>query len=319
MNEDRNINSHAVTQARAARPTRRIAAVLGFLLKAEADAIFRQQPFETMDGADHLQLWREYEQNRQHLPPLTTGELSALPSSLNPLVEQVKARKTYREHYEAVADYSFMAAPVGCLLSPQWYADLDFIDEIASQLATEMSADQQLLFAMSEGRVTEPIVTGNQVYFTSPRRDLYAQPVPVVREVSAGEFEIVIRAASRPNYIQVAAIGERLLLVNGVHKVCALMKMGYENCMCVVRSAHNLAEVGLNPQQSSLFREPVFQSQRPALVADFLNPLTAAPLRMRAMFQVLQVATTVGTITVPAMPKSPERPSTGSGGDSLPP
>jgi hypothetical protein len=32
------------------RPTRRVAAVVGFLLKAEVDAIFQQQPFETIDG-----------------------------------------------------------------------------------------------------------------------------------------------------------------------------------------------------------------------------------------------------------------------------
>lgn len=303
MSNGDNREASLSSEGRPVRPTRRIAALLGFLLKVEADAIFRQQPFETVDGGDHLELWRQYEQNRQQLAPLTRGELSVLPGSLNRLVEEVKTRRTYREHYEAIADYSFMAAPIGCLLSPQWYADLDFIDEIASQLTRDMSLDQQFLFAMSEGRVTEPIVTGNQVYFTSPRRDLYAQPIPIVREVGAGEFEIVVRAASRPNYIQIAAIGERLVLVNGVHKVCALMKMGYQNCICVVRAAHNLAEAGLNPQQTTLFRDPIFESQRPALVDDFLNPLTAAPLRMRAMFQVLQVSTSVATITVPALPK----------------
>lgn len=38
-------------QVRTIRPTRRVAALLGFLLKAEVDAIFQQQPFETLDGA----------------------------------------------------------------------------------------------------------------------------------------------------------------------------------------------------------------------------------------------------------------------------
>jgi hypothetical protein len=193
-------------------------------------------------------------------------------------------------------------APIESLLSPQWYADLDFVDDIISQLTKKMNLEQQLRFAMSEGKITEPIVTGNQVYFTSPRRDLFAHPIPVVRETGEGEFEIVIRAASRPNYIQVAKIGQRLVLTNGVHKVCALYKIGYKKCICIFRSAHDLTELGLNPLQTTFFRH--FESQRPALVTDFLNPLTAAPVKMRSMYQILQVSVTTGTITVPALPKS---------------
>ncbi len=33
------------------RPTRRVSGLLGFLLKAEVDAIFQQQPFETESRA----------------------------------------------------------------------------------------------------------------------------------------------------------------------------------------------------------------------------------------------------------------------------
>jgi hypothetical protein len=219
------------------------------------------------------------------------------------LIQAIKGRGTYKRYYEAVADYSFMAAPIASLLTPQWNADLDFVDEIACASSREMNIEQQLLFAMSEGKITEPIVTGNQVLFTSPRRDLFAHPVPTVRETGEGEFEIVVRAASRPNYIQVAVVQNRLFLTNGVHKVCALHKMGYSHCVCVVRQINDLAEAGVDQRQSSLFRDALFKSGRPALVTDFLNPLTAAPLKMRAMYQVLQVTFNVGAITVPALPK----------------
>jgi hypothetical protein len=47
------------------------------------------------------------------------------------------------------------------------------------------------------------IVRGNQVIFTSPRLDLNAVPVPDVRDVGDGELEIIVRASSRPNYVQV--------------------------------------------------------------------------------------------------------------------
>ena len=49
---------------------RRFGVLLGFLLKVEADAIFRQQPYETIDGSDPLELWRQFEGKRVELPPL---------------------------------------------------------------------------------------------------------------------------------------------------------------------------------------------------------------------------------------------------------
>jgi len=291
-------------QTRIVKPTRRFGVLLGFLLKAEADAIFHQQPYETMDGSDPLELWRQFEGNRANLPSLGPAQLEVLPGSLDSLVQAIKGRGTYKQYYEAVADYSFMAAPIASLVTPQWNADLDFVDEIVCASSKEMSIERQLLFAMSEGKITEPIVTGNQVLFTSPRRDLFAHPVPIVRETGEGEFEIVVRAASRPNYIQVAVVENKLLLTNGVHKVCALHKMGYSHCVCVVRQVNDLAEAGVDQRLTTLFRDAVFKSRRPALVTDFLNPLAAAPLKMRAMYQVLQVTFNVGAITVPALPKN---------------
>ena len=291
-------------QTRIVKPTRRFAVLLGFLLKLEADAIFHQQPYETIDGSDPLELWRQFEGRRVDLPPLEAAQLEALPNSLSTPIQAIKGRETYKQYYESVADYSFMAAPIASLITPQWFADLDFVDEIVSASSKNMNIEQQLLFAMSEGKITEPIVTGNQVLFTSSRRDLFAHPVPTVRETGEGEFEIVIRAASRPNYIQVAVVGNRLLLTNGVHKVCALHKMGYTHCVCVIRQVNDLTEAGIDQRQTTLFRDAVFKSGRPALVTDFLNPLTAVPLKMRAMYQVLQVTYNVGTITVPALSKN---------------
>ena len=285
------------------RPTRQVGALLGFVVKAEADAIFRQQPFETADGTDPLELWRKFELQRQTLPPLGAAEAEALPGSLKSAIDLIRKRQTYKRHYEAVADYSFMAVPINALLTPQWHADLDFVGEIAATTGIHMTQEEQLFFAMSEGKITEPIVTGNQVWFTSPRRDLHADSVPVVRETGEGEFEIVVKAASRPNYVQVAVLNNRLFLTNGVHKVCALNKLGYSHCICVLRKANQVAELGIDPHGTSLLRDQVFLSPRPALVSDFLNPLAAAPLKMRPMYQCLQVAVSVGMIQVPALMK----------------
>jgi hypothetical protein len=144
------------------------------------------------------------------------------------------------------------------------------------------------------------VIAGSQVIFSSARRDLHADQIPVVREPSPGEFEIVIRASSRPNYICVAEIGSRLLLMNGVHKVCAMAKSGHLIVPCLLRNISRIEESGLM-LQTSLFRPDLLESARPAQVIDFLSNGVAIPLRLRSMHQMLRVGIGVDVATIPAI------------------
>jgi hypothetical protein len=283
-------------------PVRKINALLGFLQKMEVDAIFKQQPFETIDGSDPLKLWHQYNAKVSKLPSYQTQDVETLPTSLNAKVEEIKTRTTYKKHYEPLGSCSFVLAPIESLLSPQWYADMEYVDELSSQINKKMSLSEQLSFALSEGRITKPIITGNQVVFLSPRPDLYADQIPTVRETKSGEFEISVNAARRPNYIQVAKLQGRLFLVNGVHKVCAFYKKGLTKVPCVYRAIHSLEESGINPKGTTLLNPSVFDGKRPALVKDFLDSNLAVQLRMRSTYQVLQVNINVGTMKVPALP-----------------
>lgn len=289
-------------KAEVSKPTRRVAALLGFLQKAEVTNIFQQQPFDTGNGISPFDLWRKGDKARQGLPPVRKGTTRDLPSSVKPLIEDVKNRLTYKQAYETVADYQFQIVPIEALLAPQWYADLEYIDEISVGLKKGMNEEELLRFAMTEGKVTEPIVQGNAVAFTSPRRDLNVVPIPRVRETPEGDFEISVRAGSRPNYVQVAEVAEfggRLLLANGVHKVCALYRLGYKECVCLLRKVPTLRDAGFDPNSLGLFAH--YQSPRPPLVIDFLNPNLASELRMRPMYQVLQIAINAGLTSVPAL------------------
>ena len=158
--------------AEISKPVRRVAALLGFLWKPEVDAHFKQEPFETIDGANHLDLWTEFDSKRAALPALATKTPAALPATASATIEEVKSRATYKEHYEALANFEFVSVDIETLLSPQWFADLDYIDEIAAKIPNAMSTEDMLRFSMSEGKITQPIVTGSTVHFTSPRRDL---------------------------------------------------------------------------------------------------------------------------------------------------
>jgi hypothetical protein len=281
------------------RPTRAVSALLGFLLKAEVDAIFRQQPFQTTDGTDPRVVCREFNERCRKLTAVATREVKSLPESLLPAVQEIRARKTFKAHYEAIAEYTFALAPIESLVVPQWYADLDYIDELATLINPRSTLEDQLAFTMPEGRILAPIVAGNEVIFASPRRDLFADPIPTVRETEGGDIEIVVRAASRPNYVQVVKLGNRLLLSNGVHKVCAMYRAGFTHCPCVFRTVNRFEETGLIPW-GAFQNETIAGGGRLAMVTDLLNPQVAVPLKMGSSYQIMQITVNVGEMSVPA-------------------
>jgi hypothetical protein len=288
------------------KPTRKARLLLGFLAKGEVDAIFKQNPFEIPEtDGDPIQLWRRSADAVAGLPltPPVPG-IEVLDNGALPIVEEIKARPTYRKHYESFADYQFCMVPINSLLAPQWLADMDYIDELSRRISSDAGIEEQIRFAMAEGVITEPIIAGPQVIFTSQGRDLHAEQIPSVRQVGTGEYEIVVRASSRPNYIQAVAIGNRLLLTNGVHKVCALALKGYTRVPCVLRSISRIEESGLN-LQTTLFRPDLFGGARPAQVVDFLNEDVAVSVLMRSMHQVLTVGIGIGIMQVPAVSQLP--------------
>jgi hypothetical protein len=288
------------------KPTRKAKVLLGFLLKGEVDAIFKQNPFEIPQrGGNAIEFWRRSADAVARLPfTPTVAQIDVLDNTAPQIVDEIRARPTYRKHYESVADYQFAMAPIDSLLAPQWLADMDYVEELSGRISANASIEEQIRFAMAEGVITEPIITGPQVTFTSQSRDLHAEQIPSFRQIAPDEFEVVVRACSRPNYVQAAQIGNRLLLINGVHRVCALFLRGYTHSPCLLRRINRIEESGLN-LQSTMFRPEVLGSSRPAQVIDFLNDDVAVPIAMRSMNQVLTIGIGIGMLQVPAISQSP--------------
>jgi hypothetical protein len=276
--------------------------LLGFLLKGEVDAMFKQQPFELPGGeTDYFNSWRKSSDAVRRLSPTPSGvDVGVIDETQCHAAREVKSRPTFARYYEALDDYQFALVPITGLLTPQAVADFDYIEELAGQISVSSSLDDLVRFTMADGHVTQPIVRGAQVIFNSVRPDLHADQVPVVREVGQGDFEIVVRANSRPNYVQVAVIGNRLLLINGVHRACALYLRRHERVPCLLRKLSRIEESGLN-LQTSLFRPELLNGVRPAQVIDFLDHTVAVPLKQRAMHNVLRVGIGVEMMQVPAI------------------
>jgi hypothetical protein len=302
------------------KPTRNVKAVLGFLVKAEVDAIFKQQPFELPDGIrDPFAVWRASSEAVRNLRPTPNDlEVRILEEKDFQALKEIKSRSTFARYYEAVDDYQFALVPIHGLLTPQWFADFDYVNELASQVDETSSLEDLLRFTMAEGFVTQPIVNGAQVVFSSVRPDLHVEQIPGVRGVGPGEFEIVLRAGGRPNYIQVAALGNRLMLTNGVHRVCALYFRGHARVPCLIRRVSRIEETGLN-LQTTLFRPELLNGPRPAEVADFFDTRVAVPLKMRSMYHVLRIGIGIEAMTVPAIPAPEAAPKKQAAGPNKDP
>lgn len=279
-------------------PTRRIAGLLGFLLKHELDFKFKSEMSQS-GGSNPVDLWREYDKRRRGLPAVPPGVMEGLPKELDDAVRQIRMRETYRRYYESFADFVFGLAPIESLLSPQWYLDLDYVNELGEQVKPGMTLERQLLFAMSENKIARPIFNGKQTVFTSPRRDLYADTISEVRTVGDGEFEVVIRAGGRPNYIQVAQLGNQLILTNGAHKVCAMYMAGFRFVPCLLRVVNTFEEMGLEPW--GWFRPQTIGTARQAAVTDFLSPGVAIEMSRRSTYQTLFITINTLTLDVPAV------------------
>jgi hypothetical protein len=107
---------------------------------------------------------------------------------------------------------------------------------------------------------------------------------------------------SRPNYVQVAVLRDKLLLTNGVHKVLALIKRGYTRIPCVWHRIDRVEEAGVGVLPPFYVEQRVV-TNRPAAVVDFLNAAVAVPLNMRSMYQVMRLAIMSEQFQVPAIPE----------------
>ena len=83
------------------RPTRKVKLLLGFLVKGEADAIFKQNLFSIPQGdADPIQLWRRSFDAVRSLPITPqVPEIRILEEAESRTVEEVRARQTFKKHY----------------------------------------------------------------------------------------------------------------------------------------------------------------------------------------------------------------------------
>lgn len=300
---------------------RTIATLPGFLPKRHAWQLFQHE--NILDGPKSYKelgkLWEEAKRRSmlepRHLsasaktsPKVT--QLTSLPKSVESFAQELMAQPMFERWYADHADYHLWCVPACTLVTPQWYADLGYIEQLASRAPRPGQWKEVLDFVFGEGpAIGEPILAplnanAAAVVFRSPGNNLRALLPPIeppqARRLSEHEFEITARVQTAPNYLQVARIRGKHVLVNGIHHCCALLKSGWDVIPCLVREARSLQDVGFVPGQLGIIPEPEAMA-RPPYICDFLEPTITHTFHQRVLDQVLRVILQADSTLVPRL------------------
>ncbi|MDP9359894.1 MAG: hypothetical protein M3P29_00425 [Acidobacteriota bacterium] len=279
---------------------RRHAFLLGFLNKAEVDALFSQFPLRLPAGVVLATAHQQARVAKAALVTFDPGATQPLPATLAGAAEEVRGRAVYKKEYEAKGDYEFVSVPIDSLLTPQMNVDMDYVSELAATLPAAADESADFAFAFPSGQIAEPFVRGNTAVFTSHAPNIAISPVPVLRRTGEG-FDIVFEAKSRPNFMMVARVAGRLVLHNGVHKALALKTRGRTRAYVVAHELQHQDQLGLPQGNFSMFSETNYsQGARPPLVADF-NSAAAVSVLMRATINIYRLAAQTEDILAPVL------------------
>lgn len=299
----------AVNEQTFAVGTRTIATLPGFLPKRHAWQLFQGGNF--LDGPKTYkelgELWQEAKRRSVLAPihlsgstqtPSKLTQIAPLPKSVSTFEQELMSRPTFERWYADTADYHLWCVPACMLVTPQWYADVDYIDQLVSQAPRPGQWEEVLNFVFGEGLgIEEPVLclpnaNTAMAVFRSPANNLRAVQPPAeplqIHRRSAHELEITVRIQTAPNYLQVARIRGKHVLVNGIHHSCALLKAGWDVIPCLVREARSLQEVGFAPGQLGVISE-LEALARPPYVCDFLAPTIAHIFHQRPVDQVMRI------------------------------
>lgn len=249
---------------------RRWAVLVPFLQKAEFDAMLIGGNNFALTGSQAPEdAWQRCIAASRAIPPYAEGTVKPIPSELEAAARGLEGREVFQREYARKADVRLGMVPLDSLLSPQPAADLDYVDELMGRLVPVADPAADFPFAFPEASPSDPLVAGPTVIFNEETSNLIINPIPEWHR--AGDDVLVsLRASARPNYLWVAEMAGRLVLLNGVHKVLAAIRAGRSMLPAVLRTANSIPELGL--QQPPTFLAHLL-APRPPLVSDFLQPI----------------------------------------------
>jgi hypothetical protein len=260
-------------------PERQGKALLGWIQEPDVRPLFHTSSVTSpLNVEDFVNECR----TRRSMRPQAPGALSSsptvatLPASLEHQASALRSTDQFRTAYEPFGAV-FAVVPLAQLVTPQWWIDSEYVETLATTAPAEDDLDGMFSFSFATGRLARPMQLGLYgAAFASARSDIGGlTPLRLARytpEKVTFEFDVI----PRPNWVWLAVSQDtnRLLILNGVHHLLALMKAGRQHAICLIRPAQSLTDLqalGWNPQSPDLFKPSELTAPRPPLLRDYLD------------------------------------------------
>ena len=283
--------------APATPTTHTIAALIGFQSQMEACITLTTNNISNLPQSleEIYCLWNDA-QKQSRKPPKHKGNyglptVQSLPTHLRDFEKELKSRPAYKRHYENVAEYRVALVPVCHLITPQWYADLDYIATIRQNTPPPGNLEEALTFAFKEEEcVPAPsLATQGNVSiatFRQPTKNLLVGP-PEIDSTNPHKTKICLPIETRGNYLQVCQIGDLFVIANGVHRSGAFLEAGWDFIPCLLRTAKSLYDV-FPLGSPGIIHEP-HTLQYPPYLCNLFDPAVAPRFKQIQTDQQLQL------------------------------
>ncbi|MBM3270403.1 MAG: hypothetical protein FJZ01_22440 [Candidatus Sericytochromatia bacterium] len=187
-------------------------------------------------------------------------------------------------------DAAFCSAPVSALVAVHPSLDLDQVEYWASRLgaggglaAPESNVAPVGFHLLEDSRAVEVRAAYALLgaYFTAEASP--ETPLP----------HVGLHWQPGLNLIQVGHLGDRLVLINGHHRAFAIARAGAARIPCITYAVEDLAVVGVSSGGAT---DAGIRSERPPLLAHYLDPRIAVAVQLRRSTRVVRLSISEETV-----------------------
>jgi uncharacterized short protein YbdD (DUF466 family) len=212
------------------------------------------------------------------------GEMVPLPPEMEEWSIQELQNPAVRKAYGSLP-YRWNMVDIQKLIPHQKSIDVDFMETVAAVLGPNSTPDALFEFAVgrrqSQRAVHVTRVSDSVYSFSSSSTDLRLIDIGLLdnRLLNEHQFDgyathvLGITVGFGLNLISAIRIRDRTILINGTHRVCALLKLGITRVPCLVR--YISCDEDLDLLGDADLRQSCLQharTPRPPLIGDFFNP-----------------------------------------------
>lgn len=279
-----------------------IGVLLGFLPLTQAVRLLEQEYI--LDLPPRQQIYELYDQTTDYCeqvsaPAPREGATTTIALLGEEVEEEILRRPTFVREYAPEADYRVCLVPAHMLITPQWYINLSFVEQLRQRAPRRDDLEGALAFAFTDGVELDDFWYANGALAVSTSS--VGQPrINQVegRRISPHEVEVVVRIHSRPNFLEVAKIGSRLILMNGIHRAAALLQAGFDRIPCLLTQAASLFDVIPGGGLGMIPEPRLIRHERPPYIADYFDPQAAPRFRQRTTYVIAKITPQVEILQV---------------------